>query len=50
MSLTASKAGENILMFDNFLPIPDADSLPFYLLVLKLVVCVLNNIDDAPGP
>ena len=30
------------LMFDNFLPIPagDAESLPFYPLVLKLVVCV----------
>ena len=27
-------------MFDNFLPIPDAESLPFYPLVLKLVVCV----------
>ena len=27
------------LMFDNFLPIPDAASLPFYPLVLKLVVC-----------
>ena len=28
-------------MFDNFLPqaIPDAESLPFYPLVLKLVVC-----------
>ena len=25
------------LMFDNFLPIPDAQSLPFYPLVLKLV-------------
>ena len=24
----------------NFLPIPDAESLPFYPLVLKLVVCV----------
>ena len=28
------------LMFDNFLPIPDAESLPFYPLVLKLVGCV----------
>ena len=28
------------LMLDNFLPIPDAESLPFYPLVLKLVVCV----------
>ena len=28
------------LMFDYFLPIPDAESLPFYSLVLKLVVCV----------
>ena len=27
-------------MFDNFLPIPDAESLPLYPLVLKLVVCV----------
>ena len=27
------------LMFDDFLPIPDAESLPFYPLVLKLVVC-----------
>ena len=26
------------LMFDDFLPIPDAESLPFYPLVLKLVV------------
>ena len=29
-------------MFDDFLPIPDAESLPFYPLVLKLVVCVLG--------
>ena len=29
------------LMFDNFLPIPDTESLPFYPLVLKLVVCVV---------
>ena len=28
------------LMFDDFLSIPDAESLPFYPLVLKLVVCV----------
>ena len=28
------------LMFDNFLPIPEAESLPFYPLVFKLVVCV----------
>ena len=28
------------LMLDNFLPIPDAESLPFYPSVLKLVVCV----------
>ena len=27
------------LMFDNFLPIPDAESLRFYPLVLKLVAC-----------
>ena len=26
-------------MFDDFLPVPDAESLPFYPLVLKLVVC-----------
>ena len=25
-------------MFDDFLPFPDAESLPFYPLVLKLVV------------
>ena len=33
------------LMFDNFLPIPDAESLPFYPLVLKLVVrvCVCTS-------
>ena len=31
------------LMFDNFLPILDAESLPFYPLVLKLVVCVWNH-------
>ena len=30
-------------MFDNFLPIPDAESLPFYPLVLKLVVCVARR-------
>ena len=28
-------------MVDNFLPIPDAESLPFYPLVLKLVVCAI---------
>ena len=27
-------------MFDDFLPIPDAESVSFYPLVLKLVVCV----------
>ena len=27
-------------MFDDFLPIPDAESLPFHPAVLKLVVCV----------
>ena len=27
------------LMFDHFLPIPDAESLPFYPLVVNLVVC-----------
>ena len=31
------------LMFDDFLPIPDAESLPFYPLVLKLVVCVISR-------
>ena len=31
------------LMFDNFLPIPDAESLPFYPLVVKLVVCCIKN-------
>ena len=30
------------LMFDNFLPIPDAEFLPFYPLVLKLVVCAFE--------
>ena len=34
------------LMFDNFLPIPDAQSLPFYPLVLKLV-CVSSSVE--PG-
>ena len=29
------------LIFDNFLTIPDAESLPFYPLVLTLVVCVV---------
>ena len=29
------------LMFDDFLPITDAESLPLYPLVLKLVVCVI---------
>ena len=29
------------LMFDDFLSIPDAESLPFYPLVLKPVVCIL---------
>ena len=27
------------LMFDDFLPIPDVESQPFYPLVLKIVVC-----------
>ena len=31
-------------MFDDFLPIPDAESLPFYPLVLQLVVCVYHEI------
>ena len=30
------------LMLDNFLPIPDAESLPFYPSVLKQVVCAAN--------
>ena len=30
-------------MFDNFLPILDAESLPFYPLVLKLVVCAFEE-------
>ena len=34
-------------MFDDFLPIPDAESLPFYPLVLKLVVCAIRS---ATGP
>ena len=29
-------------MFDNFLPIPDAESLPFYPSVLNLVACVCD--------
>ena len=31
-------------MLDNFLLIPDAESLAFYPLVLKLVVCVLQDV------
>ena len=31
------------LKFDDFLPIPDAESLPFYPLVLKLVVCAFEE-------
>ena len=31
-------------MFDNIPPIPDAESLPFYPLVLKLVVCVSGRL------
>ena len=34
-------------MFDDFLPIPDAESLPFYPLVLKLVVCALTDVRAA---
>ena len=30
-------------MFDDFLPIPDAESLPFCPLVLKLVVCIYTR-------
>ena len=30
------------LMFDDFLPTPDAESLPVYPLVLKLVVCMFH--------
>ena len=37
------------LMFDNFLPIPDAESLPFYPLVLELVVCAQMDA-SAPMP
>ena len=33
-----------MLAFVNFQPIPDAESLPFHLLVLKLVVCVCVEI------
>ena len=32
------------LIFDTFLPIHDAESLPFYPLVLKLVVCTLGGV------
>ena len=32
-------------MFDNFQPIPDAESLPFYPLVLKLVVIKTQAIE-----
>ena len=37
------------LMLDNFISIPDAESLPFYPLVLKLVVCFVKivSIEDA---
>ena len=31
-------------MLDSFLPIPDAESLPFYPSELKLVVCVLPTV------
>ena len=31
------------LMLDNFLPIPDTESLPFHPSVLKLVVCVSTS-------
>ena len=31
------------LVVAHFLPIPDAEFLPFYLLVLKLVVCVWSR-------
>ena len=34
------------LLLDNFLPIPNAESLPFYLSVLKLVVCDCCVQDD----
>ena len=42
------------LLFDNSLPIPDAESLPFSPLVLKLVVCgrrrgPLNHLDPHSG-
>ena len=35
------------LYHDNFLPIPDAESLPFYPSVLKLVVCVSSHCDES---
>ena len=31
---------EGLVMLDNFLPLPHAESLPFYTSVKKLVVCV----------
>ena len=36
------------LMWDNFLPIPDAESLPFFPLVFKLVVCVCARLLPPP--
>ena len=38
------------LMLDNFLPIPDAESLPFYHSVLKLVVCAGMAFNNALSP
>ena len=35
-------------MFDDFLPIPDAESLPFYPLVLNLVVCAAGGRELSP--
>ena len=37
------------LMFDDFLPIPDAESLPFYPLVLKPVVCAIGIDSQSQG-
>ena len=45
--LGATKVFAPGLMLDNFLPIPDAESLPFYALVLKLVVCSLAGVTAA---
>ena len=39
MTVGATTVVARNLLFYNFLPIPDAESLTFYPLVLKLVVC-----------